>query len=200
MKKLFVPVFALVLSMLLIGPVPVYSDCQRTFSITGYTTNYEYDILPSGLTRFQLTAQGGENDAQYDPLCQAWATQLGRPDITTCADACLQLTGKPCGVSGDITGSFAFRERGIVDLNPETFEGSGDGVNNGRFDVLASGDTGTINFGFTGKTDSVSAWGTFRPLRGTGDLAGLQGKGHYSGNAGLIFTVEFTGRCSRAAH
>lgn len=96
--------------------------------------------------------------------------------------------------SGYFTGAFTFEEWGEVDLDPLTGEGSGRGKNNGVVKIATPEGTSVVRF--NGKTDSASVWGNFKieKKEGTGAYADLKGNGNYTGNAGLEFSVTFTGK------
>jgi hypothetical protein len=97
---------------------------------------------------------------------------------------------------GYFSGTFTFEEWGVVDLDLTTDPptGSGKGTNTGV--VTITTEDGQERVRFAGVTDSVSVWGKFTVAQedGTCGYAGLQGYGSYRGNAGLVFTVTFTGR------
>jgi hypothetical protein len=97
-------------------------------------------------------------------------------------------------VVGYFNGTFTFEESGVVDLDPETGVGSGRGTNTGVVTITTT--EGQERVRFVGVTDSVSVWGKFTAAAEDGSCgyAGLQGYGTYKGNAGLVFTVTFTGK------
>ncbi|MGA9350118.1 MAG: hypothetical protein WBW48_15130 [Anaerolineae bacterium] len=156
MKKLTILVCVLAMLLALTGVASASKPEPATFSITGYTTFYEWETLPNGRTKFHLTALGA--------------------------------------VSGYFTGTFTFEEWGEVDLDPSTGEGSGKGKNHGIMTITTAEGEAIIRF--NGKADSETVWGEFKVLHkeGTGAYQDLQGKGKYTGNAGLVFTVDFTGQ------
>jgi len=185
MKRLLILLCVLAMLLSLPGVASATPPQPGTFTITGYTTSYDWETLPSGLTKFHLTAQGGGEGPVDDALCTAW---YGVP----CQTLCLAMFGRPCGVAGYLEGAFTFEEWGIVDLDPTTGEGSGRGTNHGLMTVTTDAGEAFVRFG--GQTDSQTVWGNFTVLRGTGDHKGLHGQGTYTGNAGLVFLVVFTGR------
>lgn len=187
MKKLTILVCVLAMLLALTGVARASKPEAATFSITGYTTFYEWKTLPNGRTEFHLTAQGGGEGPEDDALCMAW---YGYP----CQTLCLALLGQPCGAAGYFAGTFTFEEWGEVDLDPSTGEGSGKGKNHGIMTITTAEGEAVIRF--NGKTDSETVWGEFQVLHreGTGAYQDLHGKGKYTGNAGLVFTVDFTGR------
>lgn len=148
MKKLTILVCVLAMLLAFTGVASASEPEPGTFTIIGYTTSYEYDTLPSGLTKFHLKAMG---------------------DVT-----------------GDFEGTFTFNEWGIID------PASGRGINFGIMTITTNKGNMVITFG--GQTDSLTVWGRFRVLYGTGDYRGLRGWGTYTGEAALVFTVEFTSR------
>jgi hypothetical protein len=168
------------------------------FTITGYTVAYEYERLPNGRTSFHLIARGGGDDAPYESICAYLSTQppYGTPESTplSCQQLCTTYAGGVCGLAGDFSGEFTFEEWGEVDLDPVTYEGSGMGKNNGILTLVTA--DGTAVMEFNGRTDSQSVWGNFKVEKkeGTGDYADLKGHGDYTGNAGLVFSVTFTGK------
>ena len=132
------------------GPPPA----PDTFRIVGYTTAYEYEVLPRGYTRFHLTAEGdGETST------------IGY-DVS--------------GVTGDLSGSFRFREWGIVDLDPETGEGSGRGINSGIITITTDDDSRVL-VAFGGRSTLESVSGRFTVVEGTGRYRQLRGWGTYEG-------------------
>lgn len=58
MKKLITVVSVLVLILAFSGVASAARPEPQSFTITGHTTSYGFDTLPSGLTKFHLTAQG----------------------------------------------------------------------------------------------------------------------------------------------
>ena len=68
------------------------------------------------------------------------------------------------------------------------------GKNNGVVTIATPEGTSVVRF--NGKTDSASVWGNFKieKKEGTGAYADLKGNGDYTGNAGLVFSVTFTGK------
>lgn len=162
MRKTFVRALVFVVAFLLFaGIVSAAHPPIHQFSTTGYTTAYAFAVVPSGQAKFHLFA-GGSPD---DPLCA-------------------YLLGQPCGVSGDLEGSFGFEEWGLADLVQET------GVNHGDMTVVTTdGDTADFHFGGVSGEGSVS--GSFKATGGTGAYENLEAKGTYSGDAGLTFTVDW---------
>jgi len=96
------------------------------------------------------------------------------------------------GVTGYFSGTFTFEEWGIVDLDPETGEGSGRGTNHGLMTITTDDGETVVRFG--GRAHFQNVWGNFTVVRGTGVYEDLHGQGEYFGDAGFVFTVEFTGR------
>ena len=172
MKKAAIPLSLLALVLVMTGVASASPPEPGSFSTTGYTdlTTYEFDTLPSGLTKFYLEAEG-----KPGPMCEFW---FHDPNL--------------CGVSGYLNGTFTFVEWGIVDLDPMTMEGSGRGTNHGILTITSNDSQLTIRF--DGRTDSQNVWGNYRILRGTGEYANFHGQGKYHGNAGLAFTVIYEGR------
>ena len=192
MRKLALLLSILVLLVAATGAVSADEPKPETFTITGYTTDYSSRTGPNGRTWFHLTARGGGDDSMYDQICQAYSGGT----VATCEEFCKLPAGKECGVDGFFDGEFTFEEWGVVDLDltqtPPT--GSGRGTNTGIVTITTA--DGQERVKFVGVTDSVSVWGKFtlEPNDGTRCYAGLQGSGNYRGNAGLAFTVKFTGR------
>ena len=201
MKKLVLLLSVVVLLVIATGAVSAAKPAPDTFTITGYTTSYEYETLPNGRTSFHLIARGGGDDALYDPICQATSQSFpyGNQNSTplSCVELCMTYAGAPCGVAdfiGDSFGEFTFEEWGVVDLDPITYEGSGKGKNDGIATITTP--DGTLVVRFNGKTDSQSVWGNFKieKKKSTGAYADLKGNGDYTGNAGLVFSVTFSGK------
>jgi len=190
MKKLVLLLSVFLLLIFATGAVSASDPAPGTFTITGYTTDYSFRTGPNGRTWFHLTARGGGDDSTYDQICQAYSGGA----VTTCAGFCELPAGKACGVEGYFDGEFTFEEWGVVDLDPVTGTGSGKGTNTGIVTITTA--DGQERVRFVGVTDSVSVGGKFtlEPGEGTRCYAGLQGSGNYRGNAGLAFTVTFTGR------
>lgn len=188
MKRLMLRICVLAVVLALTGVVSASPPEEKTFWLTGYTTDYDYETLPSGHTLFHLTAQGGGESAEDETLCQAY----GMP---SCHALCL-LTGRPCGVDGDFTGTFTFDEWGI-----SRTDGSG---NNRKLITIASGDDDMVIE--AGGRNQITGYdpnglpvgiveGTFTVVDAYGDTyAGLHGRGTYSGPLGVVFSVEYTGR------
>jgi hypothetical protein len=88
-------------------------------------------------------------------------------------------------------------EWGLVDYDPISQLGSGEGINGGILDVVAPGNEDSIRFTFKGSFSLVDGvQGKFKVFRGTGDYADLRGRGTYEGGVGVpgqSFSVEFTG-------
>jgi hypothetical protein len=90
------------------------------------------------------------------------------------------------GVDGDLVGSFAFNERGQVNVCIQY------GVNEALMSIVT--DSGRALILFRGETDLVNVWGRWDLIGGTGGYANLAGNGTYFGDAGWMgFTVTFTG-------
>lgn len=153
------------------------SDPPGPFSTTGYTTNLEVAVLPSGLAQFRIQARGGP---AYDDdlLCQALSGGL------SCDALCQFATGQSCGVNGYFEGSFAFDEVGIGD--PATLAGANVGL------MTISTAIGSADLYFGGLAAAGSVNGNFSFLGGTQDFRQLQGLGTYTGDADLVFTVDYT--------
>jgi hypothetical protein len=168
-----------------------------TFTITGYTTDYQLEPRPNGRTWFHLKARGGGDDAAYDSKCQTYAALSGYT-VETCEEFCMIPAGKACGVEGYFgdTGEFTFEEWGVVDLDMTTQPptGSGKGANTGIVKITTP--DGRVRVGFIGATDSITVRGKFvvEQRECAGHFARLTGFGDYTGNAGFAFTVTFTGR------
>lgn len=193
MKKAILSILVLTMLLALTGITSASQPEEKTFTVTGYTTWYKPEPLPSGHTRFYLTAQGGDETPEDDKFCADFYEFY---EVEQCQDLCLELFGKPCGVGRDFPGTFTFDEWGIVDLDLTTLEGSGWGTNHGIMTITTAGDNAgdKVIIRFNGQTDSQTVWGNFTVLGGTGNYADLHGQGKYSGNAGLVFTVTFSGR------
>ena len=102
--------------------------------------------------------------------------------------------------SGYLTGSFTFKERGNVDLDPSTFEGSGKGVNTGLLTIVKLNEPNTqVTIWFGGQVDYFAqnpqeqVRGIWRVIEGKGAWKDLEGHGTYSGGVFDPFTVVFTG-------
>lgn len=95
-------------------------------------------------------------------------------------------------VSGEIAGVFTFQEWLAIDLNPIR-KGFGKCKNYGI--ITITNDQGQAVIEFQGKAESGIVIGDFKvvPDDCTGAYAGLRGSGQYTGNAGLAFTLIFTG-------
>lgn len=176
MQKLATLAVVMVALVLLSGTASAAPPEPASFSTTGYTdlTTYEFQTLPSGHTKFYLEAEG-----KPGLTCETW---FGDPNL--------------CGVNGDLNGTFAFVEWGVVDLDPLTMAGSGRGTNHGILTITTGESQLTIRF--DGRTDSQQVWGNYRVLSGTGDYADLHGQGNYHGNAGVAFTVTYEGQFHNA--
>ena len=185
MKK-FLVALTVAFLVLTVLPAGASAPAPGAFSTTGYTTNLvaidvypylvpaEYAGLPGGLAKFHIQARGGPAYSDRD-LCQAF---YGAP----CADLCAAF-GENCGAHGYFEGSFAFDEWGLFD------QSTGAGANDGLLAITTK--KGTANIRFGGAANATSVGGSFRFLRGAGDLKKLAGKGTYAGNAGYIFQVLY---------
>jgi len=98
---------------------------------------------------------------------------------------------------GYLKGSFTFKEWGSVNLNPETYEGSGKGVNTGLITITKKNDPDTqVIIWYGGQLDAFAqrVRGTWYVVKGQGGWDDLGGHGDYAGSAGVEpFTVIFTG-------
>ena len=188
MKKSLIAL-TVALLVLTVLPAGASAPAPGTFRTTGYTTNLmviaddpylvptEYARLPSGYTKFHIQARGGP-DYEYDD-CSIYGPFYGE---TSCAKLCMQFGGEACGAHGDLEGSFAFDEWGLVDA-------FGDGVNDGMLAITTKKGTTDIHFG--GKASSSSVGGSFS-FQG-GDQSGKSASmGTYAGNAGYVFQVFYT--------
>lgn len=156
MKRFLLTLGVILLLLIPVGAASADKPAPEAFTISGYTTGYDYQTRPNGRTSFHLTAQG---------------------DVT-----------------GYFTGTFTFEEWGEVDLDPVTGAGSGRGKNHGIVTITTPDGTAVVRF--NGKTDSQSVWGNFKVEKkeGTGAYDDLKGQGDYTGNAGFLFSVTFTGK------
>lgn len=187
---LIVIVFVAVSGLATAAPPPL-----GPFSTTGYTLNLvsipgypfpipdKFEILPSGYTKFQITAQGGPNlDLTNDAQCTAL---YGAP----CNIVCLAATGQACGAAGFfqspglVNGDFTFTEWGLADP-------SFNGANHGDLKINTAGGQVDIRFGGVATFDSVS--GSFDVTDATGDYKGIKEEGVYTGDAGYVFTVDYS--------
>lgn len=166
MKKLTIVICVLATVLALTGVASASRPEPATFTITGYTPYWEFGPLPSGRIRLHLTAEGAPG-----AVCKEY---FGKKKL--------------CGISGYFEGTFTFDER--VTFDPD----SGLGKNHGIMTITTA--EGDVAIRFKGKTDSETVWGKFKVLHkeGTGVYQDLHGKAKYTGNAGLVFTVDFTGR------
>ena len=124
------------------------------FSTTGYTTNFEVAVLPSGYAQFRIQARGGPayND---DALCQTVYN-------VSCEALCLSATGQSCGVNGSFEGSFSFDEVGIG--NPVTATGA----NEGLMTITTDGGAADVYFGGLADDTAGRLAGSFQFLGGLG--------------------------------
>ena len=96
--------------------------------------------------------------------------------------------------TGYLEGPFTFKEWGTVDYNPETESGSGNGANTGLLTITKKDDPNSeVVIWFGGPSTLTTVSGTWKVLRGKGAWCDLEGRGVYTGDAGLEFTVTFTG-------
>ena len=167
MKKHVLLLSVMALLIIATGAAFAAKPAPDTFTITGYTTSYEYGMLPNGRTWFHVLAQSSGATLEDDAFCTAL---LGMP----CQATCQTFLAKDCGVTGYFTGQFTFEEWGEVDLNPVTGEGSGKGKNNGVVTIIAPDGTSVVQS--NGKTDSQSVWGNSRSRRQRGRCGQLTAK------------------------
>jgi hypothetical protein len=122
--KRFARLTAVFIVLLISAGIAAASGPPQAFSTTGFTASYNYEPLPlagaipgSGYLKFHLTAQGGAEDEADDLTCAYLGSLLLPPmppiTIATCAELCTAVTGQSCGVTGDLSGSFAFDEWGV---------------------------------------------------------------------------------------
>lgn len=150
------------------------------FSTTGYTYNLSPTepppivYFPSGYTKFHFLAQGGgvEDEATCQDVYSA----------ESCQQLCKGVTGKPCGVAGELVGSFTFDEVGLFD--PELV-----GANSGSLTINTNKGEATLKFSGTSTAETVT--GAFDSQKMKGDFKELKIPGIYNGNAGLVFTVDY---------
>jgi hypothetical protein len=105
MKKAILPIFVLAMLLALVGAASASPPQLDTFSITGYATIHEYETLPSGLTKFHITARGGGEDPGDTTPCG--------PDGmygVSCYALCSPPLNERCGADGHFRGDFAFEE------------------------------------------------------------------------------------------
>jgi hypothetical protein len=99
--------------------------------------------------------------------------------------------------TGYLEGPFTFKEWGSVNLNPETYDGSGKGVNTGLITITKLNDPATrVIIWYGGQLDAFAQQvrGTWHVVNGQGGWDDLEGHGNYTGSAGVDpFTVVFTG-------
>jgi len=96
--------------------------------------------------------------------------------------------------TGDLQGPFTFEEWGSVDFNPETYQGSGNGTNNGMLTITNGNDSNSqVVIWFGGKSTLYTVAGTWKVVSGKGAWRDLEGRGEYTGDAGMVFSVTFTG-------
>ena len=69
MKKLVLLLSVIVLLIVATGAVSAGKPAPDTFTITGYTTSYEYGTLPNGRTWFHVLAQSSGATEEDDAFC-----------------------------------------------------------------------------------------------------------------------------------
>ncbi|NOX60654.1 MAG: hypothetical protein GXP42_01695 [Chloroflexi bacterium] len=192
MKTLTRLLFIMAALLLFSGVVLASQSEMEPFSTTGYTTNLvpppvpipglpplvpsDFEFLPSGHIKFRIEAQGGPA-VDDDALCLAL---YGAP----CQSLCIGYTGRGCGAAGYFDGSFTFEEWGLVD---QTFAG----VNYGDITMITA--NGQAQVQFSGQASAAGiVTGSFKADDGDGAYDDLEGEGTYVGNAGYIFTVDYT--------
>jgi len=131
MKRLLILVCILALLLSLPGGTAVAKPEEAAFTITGYTTDYDYDIRPNGRIKFYLKAEGAPG--------QACAYFFGDPTA--------------CGVTGYFNGTFTFEEWGEYD------PASGKGKNDGIMTVTTT--EGQVVMKFHGKAEAQTVSGKF---------------------------------------
>jgi hypothetical protein len=201
MKKLFLLLSVIALLIVATGAVSAGKPEPQIFTITGYTVNdpySDYETLPNGHLRLHILAQGGGEDRKDDKLCK---TLYGAPCQTLCQD----VKSQACGVSGYFEGKFAFEEwvdfdplsgtatnHGVVTITPAKPHGKPDGRTDDRVVVQ-----------FNGTADSQRVLGKFKIEKANGKPeqkvekrpdTRFSGQGDYEGDAGLVFSVMFTGK------
>ena len=174
MKKLTILICVLAILLALTGVASASKPEEGTFWITGYTdpNSYEYQTLPSGRTKFSLTAFGTVSGYCFD---EAGFTYDERGMVY------LDLA----------TGTGSGNNRGTMTII----------TNNGNV-IIRFGGKSTITDIIPIPVPPYAVpvgfvEGTFTVLDGTGDYAGLHGQGTYTGSMPPPwepFIVEFTGR------
>jgi hypothetical protein len=185
-KRIAMLALVVVMLVTLTGVASAAKPVDGTFTIRGYTTDYTFHKLPNGLTSYHLSAKSSGSPAD-DDVCEALYQM-------PCQQTCPKFLSAACGVTGYFNGQFTYEEWGTVDFDPVTGQGSGEGKNFGVLTVNAS--DGKVIMELTGKTDRQGVTGKFvlQQKNGTGAHRGLKGAGDYTGSAGLVFAVTFTGK------
>jgi hypothetical protein len=183
------------------------------FSTTGYTTNVvwisdppdpyppyiaplQFEQFPSGYYKFHFLAQGGGTEAD-DTCNDVYGPVYGNPvdGVLSCQQLCMGLTGKACGVAGDLSGSFIFDEVGVA-LRLDN--GTLSGANSGSLKITTG--EGVANLKFSGTTSPSETQddppisivtGAFESQKMKGDFKELKSPGSYEGNADYVFTVDY---------
>ena len=187
MKRSITLLCVLVLLFAATGAVSAGKPSEDSFTIAGYTTAYTYEKLPNGLTSFHLVAKSNGATEADENFCSSLYTCRVRTPAR-------RSLGSRAVSRGDLTGQFTFEEWGVVDFDPGTGTGSGEGKNEGILTITTS--EGQVVMKFKGKADLQGVRGKFDidKKAGTGIYHKFDGKGKYDGDAGLVFTVTFTGK------
>ena len=171
MKKLVLLVCVFVLLIVATGAVSAGKPAPDQFTITGYTTQFETEVLPSGLTKFQATASGTVTSESEDGFDGA------------------TFTFEEWGIGSldPVTWEARGTNHGIMTIT----KGCDDEV-----DIC-----GEVVIRFDGQADLFNVWGNYRILQGSGQYAGLRGEGTYLGitdnpfdNPDEGFYVDFSGK------
>jgi hypothetical protein len=214
MKNLSRVILVFVLLLLVTGVASAARPEPEPFSTTGYSTNLvanpffdpsqppsatnppllpsEFVPLPSSHIKFHISAEGGPavND---DAICLALYD-------APCDAVCVEFTGQVCGVTGMFAdGNFSFEEWGLYCPTPVVIpQGVTIGANYGDMNIFT--DSGEANFRFGGQVFvnpldllEQTVQGSFHSVKkGTGEYKKLKVDGTYQGNAGYVFTVDYS--------
>jgi len=171
MRNLSRFILVLVLLLMITSVATAGAPELEPFSTTGYTTDIEFEPLPSGDTKFHLVAQG-ETGGFFDGgafTFEEWGVYYPETEPVYIPSLGLSV-GANHGLLNVITNNQVSMYSGEVNM---------------RFGGQAI---------ITDLSDpyDVSAIGSFAVINGTADYINLKGQGTYEGDADYVFTVDYT--------
>ena len=187
MKLVTLVLLVCMMVVTLTGVASAARPVDGKFTIRGFTTSYDFNRLPNGLTSYHLVAKSSNPTPDDRAFCQS---NYGMG----CEATCRRFLQAPCGVNGIYDGQFVYEEWGTVDFDPTTEDGCGNGTNKGIITIGGSGARTRVVFDGTTTLASVAGQFKANQLPLLRPNLGLDGNGAYTGTGGFVFQVTFTGK------